>query len=219
MSETAFPDYQAARKGTLRGVIDQAIQNALTGLEVMLPATIVSYDRATNRAVVQPSIMMVTTANQLVSRAPLASVQVMALGGGGFVANFPLPAGSKGWIKAADRDISLYLQSGNAGAPNTKRMHSFSDGLFIPDVGSGFTIASEDASNAVIQNLAGTVKVSLGSDTIELKATTVTVTGDLRATGTITEGYGGSDQVGVSTHTHKDVSGGTGNSGPPNPGT
>jgi hypothetical protein len=142
----------------------------------------------------------------------------MALGGGGFVANFPLPAGSKGWIKAADRDISLYLQSGNAGAPNTKRMHTFSDGLFIPDVGSGFTVASEDTTNAVIQSLDGSVKVSLGSTTIELKATTVIVTGTLNVTENLSWNTAttGTDAIG---HTHSGVKEGTDNSGPPNGGT
>jgi hypothetical protein len=60
------------------------------------------------------------------------------------------------------------LQSFNAAPPNTLRLHSFQDGVFIPDVMQGWTIAGEDAEQAVLQTLDGTVRISLGDARIRL---------------------------------------------------
>ena len=171
----AKPQYDSANKGTLQGVIRQALTEFLKNTEDMLPATVIAYDRVNNVASVQPSIQMVTTDGTLIGRAAVASVPVLAIGGGGFLINFPLVGGSRGWIKANDRDISLYLQSSATTPPNTKRFHSFSDGLFIPDVVSGFAVNGEDTENMVIQNTAGTIRVALWADRV--KVTTPNGTG------------------------------------------
>lgn len=169
------PDYDSANQGTLQGVIRQALQTFLMNTDDMLPATVISYDRVANVASVQPCIQMVTTDGTLVGRGAIASVPVLSIGGGGFLVNFPLVGGSRGWIKANDRDISLYLQASATAPPNTKRFHSFSDGLFIPDVVAGFTVNGEDANNMVIQNTDGTIRVALWPDRV--KVTTPNGTG------------------------------------------
>lgn len=174
-SNTVNPTYDDANKGTLQGVIRQAWSALLANTDDMLPATVISYDRDSNVASVQPSIKMVASDGAFVGRAAVAAVPVLAIGGGGFFLNFPLVSGSRGWIKASDRDISLYLQSSATAAPNTKRMHSFSDGLFIPDVVAGFTINGEDANNMVLQNTDGTIRVALWPDRV--KVTTPNGTG------------------------------------------
>ena len=174
---TALPKYDFANKGTLTGLLKQFQKLMLQNTEDMLPATLISYNRTSNIATVQPSIHMVTTDGTLVGRASIASVPVLCLGGGGFFVSFPLVAGAKGWIKASDRDISLFVQSTVASAPNTQRMHSFSDGLFIPDIifGSQYTINGADENSMVIQNLTGTVKIALAPNTINITAPTVNV--------------------------------------------
>jgi hypothetical protein len=100
----------------------------------------------------------------------VASVPVMQFGGGGFVLSFNFQPGNLGWIKASDRDISLFLQTYGMQAPNSARLHSFSDAVFIPDVMTGYTLAGEDADNAVLQTLDGSVKVALGADQVKLAA-------------------------------------------------
>lgn len=175
-TNTVNPDFDKSNQGTLQGVINQAIRQAMVNLECMLPATVISYDRTNNVASVQPSIMVVGTDGSLVGRAPLASVPVLAIGGGGFVLNFPQTAGGKGWIKASDRDISLYLQSGGQVGPNTARLHSFSDGMFIPDIGSGFTLNGEDAVNAVLQSIDGTIRIAVWSNQVKITTPDGTLT-------------------------------------------
>jgi len=186
MSETLVnPDFDRSNQGSLQGVIAQALRQFQKNHDTCLPATVISYDRTKNIASVQPQIQMVAYGGNLVNRGELATVPVFASGGGGFVVNFPLVAGSKGWIKANDRDISLYLQGGKATAPNTQRMHSFSDGVFYPDFGSNFTIAGEDSASAVIQNQDGSIRISLfptkikmtvGGNTFEINQTEMLAT-------------------------------------------
>lgn len=170
-----IPQYNPSNRGTLQGVIDEALNSLLKNTDDMLPATVIGYDRVSNVASVQPSIYSVATDGTLIKKASIASVPVFALGGGGFVVNFPLVSGSRGWIKAGDRDISLYLQAMNNAAPNTKRMHTFENGLFIPDIVSGFTINGEDTNNMVIQTLDGTIRVAIWPDRV--KVTTPNATG------------------------------------------
>ena len=70
---------------------------------------------------------------EVVSRAQLSSIRVYQFGNGAFSMSLPIKPGDKGWIKAADRDISTFQQGLSESPPNTERMHSFEDGLFMPD--------------------------------------------------------------------------------------
>lgn len=212
---THKPSIDPADEGDLLGSLRHILGKELQNLDGMLPAKVIAYDRAKNRATVQPLVMLLTTSNTTVARATLASVPVYQIGGGGFILNFNLKAGDLGWIKASDRDISLFLQSYAASAPNTIRKHSFSDAVFYPDVMKGYTIAGEDAENAVLQNLDGSVKLALaaskmtlkvGGVSLEVSGGGVTITG-----GTITHN---GKNIG-DTHAHSGVTAGIANTGVP----
>ena len=137
----------------------------------MLPAQVIAYDATTNMVQVQPLITVVTTDNQIVNRAQIPSIPVLQLSGGGFLVNFPITSGDLGWVHANDRDISLFIQTGEMSPPNTQRKHSFEDAIFIPQAArSLITIAEEDADNLVIQNYAGTIKISLSETAITITA-------------------------------------------------
>lgn len=170
MSDTtsAIPMIDDANDASLPGLIAQMIKNNNINLEDCMPATVISYDRSSNVASIQPQIHMVATDGTAIKRGPLAKIPVLTLGGGGFIINFPVTGGSRGWIKATDRDMSLYMQSMSAQPPNTSRLHSFSDSFFIPDVVSGFTIDGEDTNNMVIQNTAGTYRIALWPDRVKI---------------------------------------------------
>ena len=167
-TDTSNALFDNANRGTLQGVLKQALRGLLKNTDDMLPATIISYNRPGNVASVQPAIQMVSTDGTLIPRTPVENIPVLAIGGGGFFVNFPLVAGSRGWIKANDRDISLYMQAAAMAHPNTQRMHSFSDAIFIPDVVSGFTIAGEDTDNMTIQNTSGTIRIALWADRVKI---------------------------------------------------
>lgn len=166
----ADPSRDPSDDDSLVGMARQVLDKFLQGVDDMLPAQVISYDRATNRATVAPLIKLLTTDGRLINRAQIASVPVLRVGGGGVVLSFALQPGNYGWIKANDRDISLFLRSYKASGPNTLRKHSFSDALFIPDVMQGVTVAGEDASSCVLQTLDGSSRVSVGAAGVKLTA-------------------------------------------------
>lgn len=181
----------------------------LKDLDDCLPAQVIAFDRGSNRATVRPIIQMVTTSGERVSRAQVASVPVLQLGGGGFVLNFPVKPGDIGYIKANDRDVSLFLQGMAETQPNTKRMHSFEDGVFIPAVLAGFSIAGEDADHPVLQTLDGSVRIALWPDKVK-------ITGNLEVEGTITStGNIVGNSISLNAHHHTGVQPGGSNTGGP----
>lgn len=166
----ANPSRDPANDDSLLGFARQVLDKFLQGVDDMLPARVVSYDRATNRAVVVPMVKLLTTDNRQITRAQFASVPVLQLGGGGFVLSTNLKAGDLGWLKANDRDISLVLQAYKDNAPNTLRKHSFADAVFIPDAMRGITTAGGEAENFTLQSLDGSVRVSLGASSVNIVA-------------------------------------------------
>lgn len=238
MAENAQPSIDPADDGSMVGLFRMVLGKFLQGLDDMLPAKVIAFDRQTNRAQVQPLIMMLTTEGTTVSRAQIASVPVFQIGGGGFILNFNLKPGDLGWIKATDRDMSLFLQGFKEAGPNTLRKHSFEDAVFFPDAMKGFTIAGEDEENVVLQTLDGSHRIAIWPDKVKVTSDTeivldapmTTITGQLR-TGTAGGGsatFGGTinavgditTQVGnisLGTHRHTGVDPGGGTSGGPTP--
>ena len=185
MNEQAFAAENPANNSGLAGVLTTVLGKFLQNVDDCLPARVQSYDRKANVATVQPLVAVLTTEGGVVPRANIASVPVLAIGGGGFVVNFPLKNGDLGWIKASDRDISLYMQSLKEAKPNTDRKHSFSDGLFIPDIFRNYEIDGEDfAANMVIQSLDASVRVSLWPDRVKMTADATSL--EINKDGTIT---------------------------------
>lgn len=213
-SEGNAPSGNPADEDSLAGVFRTVLTKFLQQTDDMLPAVVIAYDRAKNRATVHPQVMMGTTDGSKVSRAQIAEVPVLNIGGGGFVLSFPIKPGDFGWIKASDRDISLFLQGLQEEWPNTKRMHSFQDGLFIPDVMKAWTLDGADQERAVLQSTDGATRIAIGADTVEIttsgafKVTAASI--DLNS-GTLTHnGVNVGDD-----HTHDNVENGPGNTGGP----
>ena len=166
------PSLNPASRGDFAGIVRFILTKWLQKTDDMMPATVVSYNRTTNRAVVQPMISIVDTKNNVIQRGVVSSVPVLQLGGGGFVISCPLNVGDLGWIKASDRDISLFLQFLKNSPPNTGRLHSFEDGMFIPDtMFKNVVINSEDEGNLVLQSDDGTVPAWLYGHQAKVKVT------------------------------------------------
>lgn len=179
------PDIDPANNESLAGTLQFCMQKFMQNMNGMLPARVIKYDRTTNRVQVQLLITLITTQGIQVSRPQIASIPVMLFGGGNHFLSFSLNTGDLGWVLANDRDVSLFLQSYQESPPNTFRINNFSDGIFIPDIMTGYTISEEDSGNAVLQNKDGTIKISLQPDRIKLTAPLVEVTGDLQVDGGI----------------------------------
>lgn len=227
----APPSIDPANQDSLIGIMRAAFAKLMQDTDDMLPAKVVSFDRGANRAQVQPLIRVVSTSGETIPRAQIASLPVLQVGGGGMVMLYNLKPGDLGWIKANDRDVSLFLQSYSESPPNTFRKHSFSDAIFVPDVMRGWALNGEDAENAVLQTLDGNtrialwpskVKISAGATTnaviqpasivltvgavsMTVSAEGVSIIGNLSVTGAISQVNGG-PQAGESASFNGDVS-------------
>lgn len=163
MTKQQQPQNDQAVTGSMAGLNKETLVKWLREeVDDCLPARVISYDDATNRAVIQPIVQMGLTDGSKLSRAKIANIPVYRFGGGGFFMRFPLKAGDLGWLKANDRDISLTMQAGGGEDwPNTTRLHSFSDAVFYPDTFKQWVIAAANADAAVWQSLTGTVCIAL----------------------------------------------------------
>jgi Phage protein Gp138 N-terminal domain len=167
---------------TVRASLAHALQHSAhqqrLALDNMLPATIVSFDRAHNTATVQPMVSWVDTEDNATIRRSLINIPVLSLGGGGFHISFPLKQGDLGWIHASDRDISNFKKGlAQQGVPSTTRSHEFADGMFIPDVYRQYVINGADTSAMVIQSVDGATRISISNGNVVITApTAVTVT-------------------------------------------
>lgn len=211
----APPSADPADALSTAGVLRLFGRKLLQNLDDCLPCTVAAVQGRT-RVTVQPVVMMATTDGQKISRAKVPSVPIFNMGAGGFVLSFPVKIGDFGWLKATDRDISLFLQGLAEDGPNTARQHSFQDGFFIPDVMREWTLAGEDADRIVLQSIDGASRIAIGMGTVkvttplfEVDAATAHFTGDVTADGHVT-GNG----IVLDTHTHP--TGGP-NTGAPNP--
>lgn len=157
------PSLNPANNGTLAGTLQFSIQKILQGIDGMLPAKVISYDREANRVQAQILITLVTTDGSQVPRPQIASLPVLILGAGNFSVSFPLKAGDLGWIMANDRDISAFLQSYSESAPNTLRIKNFSDGVFVPDIMKSYNISSANEDYMIIQSNDGLMSIELGT--------------------------------------------------------
>lgn len=162
------PSIVPADYGTLTGAIKIAVEKAMQGMDVMMPVEVVAFDRATNRATVKHLIQMQGTDGEKVDRANVSSVRVYQFGNASFSMSLPIKPGDKGWLMAADRDISIFQQGLQKDAPNTRRMHSFQDGLFMPDSMNMGNVQAADADNVTIQLHDGGAVISLGANSVTL---------------------------------------------------
>lgn len=175
----------------------------------MLPARIISWNPDTNRAQIEIMYQTTMTSGEMHQMSAPAEVPVQFPGGGGFILVFPLKEGSLGWIKAADRDMSLFLQSYDVQPGNTPRIHCFEDGVFIPDVMHAFKMSNGDGISIQTTDGANAVTVTSSSVVMKVGAATLTLTADKLVSSVPFEApnvkAGGVEMVG---HVHSNPEGG-----------
>jgi len=169
------PSRRPGQDNELTGAMDLVLRKFLLDVDDMLPARIVSYDREKNRAQIEILYLVTMTDGSMNPLTAPAEVPALVMGGGGMCLTFPLKSGDLGWIKASDRDMSLFLQSYEAEPGNTTRLHCFEDGVFIPDVMKDFVVS--DGAAATLQTLDGTTSVAVkpGSIVLTVGSTTFSI--------------------------------------------
>lgn len=165
---------ESAKKDWLPGVLDMLSHRVKRDMEHCIPCEVIAVHSRT-RVDVKLLIMMVDADGNRVSRQNVTNIPVETLGAGDLLVSFPIQEGDKGWIEASDRDISLFLQSYSESQPGTRRMHSFNDAKFVPDIMTNFTVSQEDSSAVVIQNRNGSVKIAIDQSEVRIVNNSVSV--------------------------------------------
>lgn len=211
MTDQPVPSRRPGEDEDASGAIGFLLKKAMQRMNNQLPARIVSYNRDTNRAQVEILYQVTMTNGATFQLQAPVQVPVIQIGGGGMVLNFPLNNGDLGWIKASDRDMSLFLQSYDAERGNTERMHSFEDGVFYPDVMKGWAI--DDQAAAVLQTLDGGTAIALKPGSIMLNVEdcifTITPAGVTCNKPITAPQFSGENGVSLIGHIHDDSSGDT----------
>ena len=203
--DQSLPNYNPANLESPAGIMSERLAQFARRFESCMPAIVVSYDRSTHEAIVKPAINMLLTTGKQVERAEVP-VSVWRYMLGGYLIDLPLSAGDTGWIIAADRDTSNFKASSAAAPPNTFETHKYTAGFFLPDSFGTFELDGKDDGRMVIQNKAGTEKISIGESNTEITSASLTITSPLV---TIT---GDANIGGISflTHVHGGVDTGAG---------
>lgn len=210
MADNQAPSRNPADESSLTGVLRQAIRKEMQSQDGMMPYEVVSYDRATNRATLRPLIQMLGSDGEKVDRAQIASIRVLQPGNGAFSMSLPIKPGDKGWLLAADRDLSLFQQDlDKQDVPNTARMKSFQDGIFMPDAMKMGDVPGGEGDNVVIGANDGSAYISFNGGEINLVCGGNRLT--LSGSGLSMNGINIGD-----THTHGGVVIGTDDTLPPN---
>lgn len=211
-----IPSYNPADIDDEAGFYEFIIKKTLSKIQKMTPAKIISYDRAKNRAIVQPLTYDITSTGGTLPMDTIPNIPVLTLSGGGFIFSFPVQENQTGWLISADRDISVFKQILNFFTPATLRRHQYEDGIFIPDNINGFNIAEGDENAVILTSSDGTTKITVQNGAVNISASSINIIGNVNVEGEIiaTGDILGAN-ISLSTHTHSGVEPGGGNTGAP----
>lgn len=208
MNETS-PSRKPGMGSDMSDVFALGFRKEMLDVDDMLPAKIIAWDKGKNRAQIEILYLVTMTDGSVNPMLAPAEVPTLVLGGGDLCLCWPLKTGDLGWIKSADRDISLFLQEYNAQPGNTPRIHTFEDAMFIPDVMKDFVMM--DGAAACLQTKDGTTGIAIKSGNILLKVgdnTTVMTAAGTTFAKPITAPDAIINGKRVDTHTHSDPQGG-----------
>lgn len=165
-----------ANKGTLLGCIRTAFSDLISDMCGAIPVSVVAYTPgAPARVSVRPLIDTLDTLGNRVPSANIENLSVLQYGCGDYFISLPIKTGDKGLIIACDSDISGYLQTDAASAPNTFRKKNFADSYFLPTITVGFTNAPEQADSLVVQNKTATVRVAVRQNSVDITSPTCNI--------------------------------------------
>lgn len=116
-------------KNNLSEVLAQVMRNRMAELHVSMPAQIVDYDFATQKASVQPLISRKYTDGRVDAYPVINNVPVVWPRSGGASLTMPVDAGDYCILVFADRSIDGWTASGGAQPQDDRRLHSLNDAV------------------------------------------------------------------------------------------
>lgn len=125
-------------------LLETAITHHTDQINTAMPGIVVSYDKTSKKARVQPSVKIKGADGKYTALPVIGGVPVAFPRGGGFRASWPLVAGDEVTLMFASHSIGDWAQLGGRGVePKSGRRHSLSDAIAIPG-GASFKTAAAD---------------------------------------------------------------------------
>jgi hypothetical protein len=173
---------------TLRIALDSLSARIWTAL----PGIVNSYDATKGTCTVVPSIQgrirNPDGTHSFVNMPTLQDVPVVYMGGGAFVATFPIQQGDEALVIFADRCIDGWWQMGGVQLPLEPRMHDLSDGFAIIGPRSlARKLTGVSTANAQLRSVDGTTFLELtpGGEANVVAPAGITLTGPVTINGTL----------------------------------
>lgn len=159
---------------TLAQVIKDAIENRLIDVHTSMPGTIISYDKTTKSASVQPNLKKKYLTGRVTDLPIINKVPVHHVRGGKAMIKMPVAAGDPCTLFFAERSIDIWKSQGGQVDPKDTRKHDLSDAYCIVGIAAlNDTIPGEDSDMVLINDKSKVVLKASGKASV-----TNTQTGD-----------------------------------------
>jgi hypothetical protein len=116
--------------------VDRFIESKLYGLNVALPAEVISYNATTQTATVQPLVQAGyyndTNTRQVERRPTISDVPILFPGTGAFSVTWPINVGDTVLLVFSSSSLDKWLALGGEVDPGDDRRHDISDAVAIP---------------------------------------------------------------------------------------
>lgn len=198
-----------AKQSKQRAFEDAKDRAIAAGICVADVVKVISFDEAAMTVNVQPTVRY-PDEDTFQSKPQILSVPVALVFGGGFVFRPVYKSGDIGVVLYLDRDSDAALAGGSESNPNTERLHSGDDAVFVGGIRAGTAkISGLPPGTLCAGTDTGSVFAAIGADGITIKGNiqitgNVDVTGSVAATTDVT-----ASGVSLKSHTHTGDSGGT----------
>lgn len=189
--DQALPLYNLDAINSLSGFVETMFTLHGIKQECCLPARVVSYDRKTRLATVQPLVnyeVDTPEGKKYIERSKYENITVLKFGSNGFLMDFPLSEGDTGFLLAIDRKWTTAREKNSSGLPSENEgpqaaddnsVVSFENGVFIP---SSYAYIADDVFDGVAlrkidkdgKDLGGIFLDQNGNTTIKNSLTTET---------------------------------------------
>jgi hypothetical protein len=168
-------------------LLQEANRQQMMSVGTSTPGYVETFDPVTQLARLQIGIVRVRTDGTTYNPAPIIECPVQFSGGGGFAVEHQIDSGDEGIIIFSQRCIDAWVETGGIAENPILRFHDFADAYFIPGIRAKPNAIQAFSNDGIrLRNAAGDSFIHLkGDGTAEIKVTTLDVTGDITATGTI----------------------------------
>lgn len=117
---------------SLPKVFQIAVDSKLADLNICLPGQVVSYDRATQTAQIQPSIKIKYADGTIVDRPIINRVPIGFHGTKDVMIHFDLKPEDTGILVFSQRSLDIWKEKGGLVSPDDPRKFNLTDAFFIP---------------------------------------------------------------------------------------